>query len=71
LESERDGSLLIVALHPVSVVAVTVKLDHQALARAIEIRDVSSERLLAGELVRQVAEELVPQLLFCRGRIAA
>jgi hypothetical protein len=67
---ERSGSLGVVRIAPIREVTIAVDFDDKAPARAVEIRDVRSERLLACELVRQVAEELEPQFSLCRRWIA-
>jgi hypothetical protein len=50
---------------------IAVELDNESLARAIEIRNLGTKRLLPRELVWQVPEEFVPELLFSRRGIAA
>ena len=65
------GSQLVIALRTVGVMTIAVELDGQPLARAVEVGDVLAERFLPGELLRKIAQELKPQFLFRRRRIAA
>jgi hypothetical protein len=50
---------------------VAVELDHELAGRAVEVGDITPERLLPRELVGQIAQQFIPELALGRSRIAA